>query len=112
MECVEGAESEGFSHGEIPVQVQTLDDAVVELLSCPEPIDDELLMAAQHLGDVFHRFDFASHRAETPALEEFLRPGGVSVVPEALEVLRQEVGFDGPQVHRQEFGQLQSLCGR
>ena len=67
-------------------------------------------MTPQHLGDVFHRFDVASHRAETPALEEFLCPGGVGVVPEALEVLHQEVGFDGPQVHRQEFGQLQSRC--
>ena len=58
-------------------------------------------MAAQHLGDIFHRFDFAFHRAETPALEEFLSPGGASVIPEALEVFRQEVGFNGPQVYRQ-----------
>ena len=112
MECVEGTESECFSHRQVPFQIKALDNAVVELLSGPEPIEDELLMTTQHLGDVFHRFDVASHRAETPALEEFLCPGGVGVVPEALEVLHQEVGFDGPQVHRQEFGQLQSLCGR
>ena len=32
-------------------------------------------MTTQHPGDVFHRFDVASHRAETPAIEEFLCPG-------------------------------------
>ena len=58
-------------------------------------------MATQHLGDVFHRFDLASHRAEAPAAQELLCPGGVGVVPEALEVLLQQVGFDGPQIHLQ-----------
>ena len=56
-------------------------------------------MTPQHLGDLFHRFDLASHRAETPALEEFLSPGRVGVGPQALEVLLEQVGSDRAQVH-------------
>ena len=63
-----------LSHRQIPFQVQVLDHAVVELLLSPEPIEDELLMTPQHLGDVFHRFDVASHRTQTPALEKLLCP--------------------------------------
>ena len=66
-------------------------------------------MTPQHPGDVFHRFDVASHRTETPALEKLLCPCRVGVVPEALEVLLEQVGSDRTQVHLQQLGQLHAL---
>ena len=62
-------------------------------------------MAPQHFGDVFHRFDLASHRAAAPAVQELLRPGRVGVAPETLEVFLQQVGSDRPQIHLQQLGQ-------
>ena len=73
----------------------------VELLLGPKPVEDRALMSTQHLGDVFHRFDLASHRTEIPAMEKLLCLGGVGIVPEALEVLLQQISFDGAQVHLQ-----------
>lgn len=81
LECVEGAESEGSSHRQIPFQVEARDDAVVELLLGSEPIEDERLMATQHLRDVFLRFSSTFIRPVSP--DRLARKKATSYRPQA-----------------------------
>ena len=53
----EGAESVSFSHGELGLVVEALDDAAGELFLGMKIIEDQLAVAAQSLGDLLHRLD-------------------------------------------------------
>src|SRR5215471_10043252 len=53
----EGAESVGFSHGELGLVVEALDDAAGELFFGAKIIEDEFAVAAQGFGDLLDRLD-------------------------------------------------------
>ena len=71
----EGSESISFSHRQLGLVVQALDDAAGELLSGSEIIEDQFSMAEQGLGDFLHRFDARTHNLLAPIIEEFSGPG-------------------------------------
>jgi hypothetical protein len=88
---VKGAESVGFSHGEFGFVVEALDHPAGELLLGAEIIEDELAVAAQGLGNLFHRLDARAHGLLAPVVEELRGPGRRVVVPELLEVFLEQV---------------------
>src|SRR5688500_1577829 len=50
--------------------VQTLDGAGRNLAFGPEPVQEQFLMASQHLGYLLHRFKATAHSPHTPDVQK------------------------------------------
>ena len=57
---LDGLVAVGFSEGQFGLGVQTLHDAVAELLLRPEPVQDQFLVRPQRAGHLLERFDPAT----------------------------------------------------
>ena len=89
--------------------VHTFDNSVADLSFGPEPIEDEPSMSSDHLCDLFDGLDFRAHRPERLGLEEDPSPMRAGIFPKQIELLLQQVCFDGLQVHFHQVLQLAAL---
>src|SRR5437588_6587507 len=65
--------------------VETLNRTGGDLAFGTKPIENELLVAPEHLGDFLHRFQSAAQGAGAPVIEKRLRPVRGFVFPEMEE---------------------------
>lgn len=86
-----GAKTVRFSHGHLCLVVEALDDAAGKQLLSPEVIEDQLAMAAEGAGDLFHGLDAGPHGLAAPFIEELAGSSRRVVVPELLKGFLEEV---------------------
>jgi hypothetical protein len=101
-----------LSGGQFGFVVEALHDARGNLAARPKPIHEQRAMAAQHAGDLLHRFDPRAHHLHTPLVEKRSSPVERAVVPEVVEPFPQQHGADGAQVVLQELAQAGALRAR
>ena len=70
----QGSLAVGFSDTQFDLVLQSLHDTPGELLLCPEPVENQLAVAANTSRDFLGLFQAASHRALKRAVEEPRRP--------------------------------------
>ena len=99
-----GPKAVGLSGGQFDFVVQTLDGAGRNSALRTEPVENQLSMVAQGLGDLFHGLNPRSHRAETPLVKELRGPAWADVLPESLKVLAQQMTANRLQVVLEQFG--------
>lgn len=91
--------------------VQSLHSAEGDLFASLEPIEDERFVGAQHACDLLHRLEARAHCRRAPLLEELTGPGRRGVLPEEVELFREQVSANGAQVAGEEFPELDGLAG-
>lgn len=89
--------------------VEPLDTAQVDIAFGLEPVEQEWPVSPQHLRHFFHRFEPGAHGSGAPLVEEDTGPAKMDIVPEALEVLLEQVGPDGFKVAVQQVAQFVHL---
>jgi len=93
-----GAETIGSLRGHLGLVVETLHAAERYLSLGPKPVEQKFPVGTEHLRHLLHRFEPGTHGSGAPRIKELARPGGVEVLPEALEVLFEQVGPDRLEV--------------
>lgn len=66
-------------------------------------------MRAQHAGDLLHRSQSGAHGPFAPIIQELIGPPGSLIVPEASEILFEQIGPHGLEVQLQQFLELDRL---
>ena len=97
------SEAERFSGCQFCLAVESLDDSRRDRAPSSEPVEDQVPMTPQALGDLFHRADPAPHGASAPGIEELHGPLRARVLPEPLEVLAEQMSPDALEVVLQDF---------
>src|SRR5437667_11224363 len=87
-----------LSGGEFCLVVETLDGSGGNSALSLEPIQDEVLMIAQHARDSLHRFDPRAHSIAAPPVQKDTSPEGRLVGPENLELLLEQIAPDSPEI--------------
>jgi hypothetical protein len=93
-----GSEAERFSGSQFHDAVQTLANTRRNGAFGPEPVEDQVPMTPQALGDLLHRREAAPHSSGTPAVKEPLSPSRVRVAPEPLEQFPEQMSPDALEV--------------
>ena len=60
-------------------------------------------MLPNHLHKLFHRLNLASHRSNTPSVQESTRPVRRLVLPKPLKIFLHQIGTNHSQVVSQQF---------
>src|SRR6516164_4791150 len=89
-----GPEPVGPPGGDPRLVVEAFDGATGPRPFGPEPIEQERPVGAEHTGDLLHRLEPGAQRPGAPPVQEPPRPVGRDVVPEELEIFRQEIRPD------------------
>jgi hypothetical protein len=100
------AKAERLSGSQFCLVVKALHGSAGELSFGSEPVKQELMMAAQHLGHLLHRCEARTHRPLTPTVQKLASPVGRFVALEALEILLQQVGAHRLEVIAEQLGKL------
>src|SRR5438309_10180828 len=87
-----GAEAIGSSGYHSDLFVESLDGAGGNLAFSSEPVQQELLMGAKHVGDFLHGIQTAAHGPITPIVQKGSGPEYGLVVPEVKESCPQLPG--------------------
>ncbi len=95
FEDVEGAVAKATRKLNSRFVVQSLDYTAVIFTFRPEVVEQKILMATQHFGDLAHGFETRAQGTSCPCLEVGRRPGGTAVLPELAEALLEFPGARG-----------------
>ena len=96
MPC--GVLKPNVSGGQFCFADESLDNARRDGAASPEPVEDQMPMTPQALGDLLHRADPAAQGPGAQGIEGLHGPLGARVLPEPLEVLAEQMSPDAPEV--------------
>src|SRR5690606_21466076 len=103
------AESVRQFSGHPGLVVQAFHRSQRELTAGAEPVEQELPMLVQGLGELDHRWDSRGRGGDDPAIQESSRPGRGFVLPEHRKVVFQQVRLYGRKIDSQQLAKTTPL---